>query len=205
MKVAQRSPKVDEYLANSAEFARPILEHLRKILHAHCPELVEEIKWGIPHFDYKGEMMCMFAAYKSHCSFTFWKQSIMTDARLKKNPDLPAAKRFMGKLTSVSDLPPEAELVALLRQAMTLNEQGVKLSPRKPAPLTEIEIPGYFAERLADNSNARAIFESKSDSFRKEYVVWITDAKTESTRNKRIEESLAWIAEGKSRFWKYQK
>jgi uncharacterized protein YdeI (YjbR/CyaY-like superfamily) len=205
MKTTQFNPKFDAYMANSADFAQPIMAHLRKLLHKTCPEVVEEMKWGIPHFDFKDEMMCIFAAYKNHCSFTFWKESLMSDPKLKANPDLPAAKRYMGKITSLSDLPADRQLVAFIKEAMVLNETGVKLTPRKSETPKEIAIPDYFAQELSANAKAKEIWASKSNSFRKDYLVWIIDAKTDATRQKRMEESLAWIAEGKGRFWKYEK
>jgi uncharacterized protein YdeI (YjbR/CyaY-like superfamily) len=200
-----RNPKVDSYIENAEEFARPILAHLRGLIHATCPGVIEEMKWGIPHFDYKGEMMCIFAAYKKHCSFSFWKDALMSDARLKANSDLAAAKRFMGKLTQVADLPSDSELIAWIEEAMALNERGIKLPPRKSDGPKEVGIPDAFSERLAANPTIRAIFESKSASFQKEYNVWIGDAKTDATRDKRIDEALSWITEGKGRFWKYAK
>jgi uncharacterized protein YdeI (YjbR/CyaY-like superfamily) len=206
MTKTRRNPEFDDYLANAEGFAKPIMRHLRKLLHDICPDVVEEIKWGIPHFDYKGEMMCIFAAYKKHCSFTFWKDSLMGDPRLRKNSGLPAAKRYMGKITALSDLPSDEELVAYIKEAMVLNEKGVKLPPRKSdKPKEIIVIPDYFSAQLDANPRAKAVFESKSDSFRREYLVWITEAKTEATRQKRVDESLSWIAEGKGRFWKYEK
>jgi len=202
------NPQFDEYQEAASDFAKPIMAHLRKLVHKQCPEVVEEIKWGIPHFDYKGEMLCIFAAYKNHCSFSFWKESLMSDARLKANPDLKAAKRFMGKLTSLSDLPSDSELIAFVQEAMALNDKGVKLALRqdaKPAKVAEIAIPDAFADQLSRHEPANEVFQSKSPSFRKEYVVWIADAKTDQTRQKRIDESLEWIAQGKGRFWKYEK
>jgi uncharacterized protein YdeI (YjbR/CyaY-like superfamily) len=199
------SRKIDAYLKDTEAFAKPILVHLRALLHATCPEITEELKWGNPHFDYRGEMMCIFAAYKNHCSFGFWKDSLMSDARLKANADLPAAKRFMGKLTKLSDLPSDRELKGWIKEAMALNEQGVKLPPRKfEAPKT-VGIPEAFSKALAADPKVKAVFEGKSASFQKEYNAWIGEAKTDATRNKRIEEALAWIAEGKGRFWKYSK
>lgn len=209
MKQPGRSnPQFDDYQEAASDFARPIMAHLRKLVHQQCPEVVEEIKWGIPHFDYKGEMLCIFAAYKNHCSFGFWKESLMSDARLKANPELKPPKRFMGKLTALSDLPPDGELIAFLQEAMALNDKGVKLAPRRdaqPAKAAEIVIPDAFAQQLSHHAQANAVFQSKSPSYRKEYVVWIADAKTDVTRQKRIDESLEWIAEGKGRFWKYEK
>jgi len=205
---ARFNPQFDEYQEAASDFAKPIMAHLRELVHKQCPEVVEEIKWGIPHFDYKGEMLCIFAAYKNHCSFSFWKESLMSDERLKANPELKAAKRFMGKLTSLSDLPSDGELIAFVEEAMALNDKGVKLALRqdsKAAKAAEIVIPDAFAEQLSRHAQANEVFQGKSASFRKEYVVWIADAKTDQTRQKRIDESLVWIAQGKGRFWKYEK
>jgi uncharacterized protein YdeI (YjbR/CyaY-like superfamily) len=205
MKKHPPNPQVDAYLVNAADFAKPILAHVRQLLHKQCPGVIEAVKWGLPHFDYQGESMCVFAAYKKHCSFTFLKESIMSDARLKANPGLQASRRYMGKLSSLSDLPADDQLVAYINEAMALNEQGVKLPERTPQQPNEIAVPDYFAQRLASDPKARQVFEGKSGSFRKEYLIWITDARTEATRNKRMDEALAWIAEGKGRFWKYAK
>jgi uncharacterized protein YdeI (YjbR/CyaY-like superfamily) len=206
VRMPSSEPKVDAYAEDVEAFAKPILAHLRGVVRSTCPEVVETLKWGIPHFDYRGEMMCIFAAYKSHCAFSFWKGSLMSDPRLKASVDLPASKRFMGKLTSLADLPADAELTAWIQEAMSLNERGVKLAPRKSSePSNTVVAPPAFVERLAAHPTAKAIFESKSMSFQKEYNVWIADAKTEATRGKRIDEALAWIAEGKGRFWKYAK
>jgi uncharacterized protein YdeI (YjbR/CyaY-like superfamily) len=197
--------KVDAYITKAEDFAKPILTHWRQMIHDICPDVEEAIKWGIPHFDYKGEMMCMLAAYKHHCSFSFWKAELMSHPKLKENAQLKPTKRYMGEIRSLADLPPDAELIALIKEAMALNENGIKLvKPVSDKPKVT-ETPDYFTEKLATNPTAEAIFESKSTSFRKDYIIWITDAKTEATRQSRMEQSLEWIAEGKGRFWKYEK
>ena len=205
MPAPKHNPKVDAYADQAEDFAKPIFAHLRALIHATCPEVVEEIKWGNPHFDYKGDILCIFAAYKAHCSFTFYKDALMSDARLKANDSVPAAKRFMGKLTSAADLPPDWELKSWIKEAMALNEKGVKLPARESGTPKEIGMPAEFAERLRVNPAIQKIFDSKSASFQKEYKLWIGEAKTAATRDKRIEEALSWIAEGKARFWKYAK
>jgi uncharacterized protein YdeI (YjbR/CyaY-like superfamily) len=205
MPTPKHNPKVDAYAEKVEDFAKPILAHLRALIHATCPEVVEEVKWGNPHFDYRGDMMCIFAAYKKHCSFTFYKDALMGDARLKANDGIPAAKRFMGKLTSVADLPPDRELKSWIKESMALNEQGLTLPTRESKTPKEVGIPAAFVERLQANPKIAKIFESKSASFQKEYNLWIGEAKTDATRDKRIDESMAWIAEGKGRFWKYAK
>mgnify|MGYP003583646864 CR=1 FL=1 len=205
MPTPRLNPKVDAYAEKSEGFARPIFVHLRSLIHATCPEVVEELKWGNPHFDYRGDMMCIFAAYKAHCSFTFYKDALMRDARLKANDGVSAAKRFMGRLTSAADLPADRDLEAWIKEAMALNEQGLKLPAREPSTPRQVEMPGAFAEKLQANPEVKKIFDSKSSSFQKEYKLWIGEAKTEATRDKRIAEALSWIAEGKGRFWKYAK
>lgn len=205
MEHANANPEFDRYIEQAESFAAPIFEHLRSLIHSTCPTVSEKIKWGIPHFDYADEMMCVFAAYKRHCSFSFWKGSLLNDPRFKQNHDLPATRRFMGKLTTIEDLPPDGDLVAWIKEAMSLNERGIKLPGKAPQAPREIEVHPDFAARLSASPEVEAIFESKAPSFRKEYCVWIADAKTDATRSKRIDEALSWIAEGKGRFWKYAK
>lgn len=205
MPTPKHNPKVDAYAEKAEDFAKPIFAHLRALIHATCPEVVEEIKWGNPHFDYKGDILCIFAAYKAHCSFTFYKDALMSDARLKANDSVPAAKRFMGKLTRAADLPSDKELTSWLKEAMALNDQGVKLPARQSSTPKEVAMPEALLDKLKVNPEVQKIFESKSASFQKEYKLWIGEAKTAATRDKRIEEALSWIAEGKGRFWKYAK
>ncbi len=199
------NPKVDEYIAKSEDFAKPILEHLRQLIHETCPEVEEIMKWGIPHLDYKGDMMCILASYKKHCSFSLYKAELMTDPRIIQSVSAGQKMGYMDKIKSLEDLPTEDILVGYIKEAMVLNEKGIKKSKPKTEAPKEIEMPDYFSEKLAENPEIKEIFEAKSPSFRKDYLVWIIDAKTEATRQKRIEESLEWIAEGKGRFWKYNK
>jgi uncharacterized protein YdeI (YjbR/CyaY-like superfamily) len=203
--MSQFNPQFDEYIEKSADFAKPIMAYLRQIIHETCPEVEEIMKWAIPHFDYKGDMMCILAAYKNHCSFSLYKAELMNDAEIIASVKAGQKMGYMDKVKSLSDLPARETLVAYIKEAMVLNENGVK----KAKPVAEkpkvIEIPDYFSEILAAMPQVKEIFESKSQSFRKDYLVWITDAKTEATRQKRIEQSLEWIAAGKGRFWQYEK
>lgn len=203
--MAQLNSKVDEYIAKSEDFAKPILEYLRQIIHETCPDATEDIKWGTPHYSYKGDHLCMIAGFKNHCSFSLYKAEFMTDKEIAES--VKAGKKFgyMDKLKSISELPSKEVLVSLLKEAMTINEKGIK----KEKPVSDkpkvIETPDYLVEALNANKKAKEVWESKSDSYRKDYLVWIIDAKTDTTRQKRIEQSLEWIAEGKGRFWQYAK
>jgi len=198
---------VDAYIANSEDFAKPILEHWRRLIHENCSDVEERIKWGLPHFDYNGDNMCVIASYKNHCAFTFLKGELMTDPRLKANKDLKPIQRFLGKISKISQLPGDDEFIAMLKEATQLNEKRIRIKRKKSESDKPrvLETPDYLLAALVANPKAKEIFESKSNSFRKEYIVWITDAKTSETRQKRMSEAVGWMAEGKGRFWKHQK
>ena len=196
--------RIDAYIEKKADFAKPILKHLRELVHKACPDAEETIKWGMPFFDYKESVLCAMAAFKEHCSFTFWK------AKLMKDPEgiLQVAERHaMGnfdRITSLKDLPSDKTLIAYIKEAAKLNEDDIKLPPRKKAAPTELKMPVDFAAALKKNKKANTVFENFTPGKKKEYIEWITEAKTEPTKIKRIETAVEWIAEGKSRNWKYQ-
>lgn len=196
-------PRIDAYIEKSADFAKPILEHIRRLVHKACPDVEETWKWSFPHFDYKG-MLCSMAAFKQHATFGFWKQSLLEQSAF------PAEKTAMGsfgRITSKKDLPSDKVIIGLIQQAMELNEKGIKAAKPRPtaAAKTELPVPDDLAAALSKNKKARSQFDKFSYSHRKEYIQWITEAKTEPTRNKRLATTLEWLAEGKSRNWKYEK
>lgn len=203
----KKDPRIDVYIAKSADFARPILNHFRALIHKDCPEVQETIKWGMPHFDYKDLQMCHMAAFKQHCAIGFWKASLMSDAKtLMEKAKTEEAMGHLGRITSLKDLPKDAVLARYIKNAMKLNEQGIKLSPRKkPAAKTELEVPDYFMNALNKNKKALKTFEGFTTSNKKEYVNWVAEAKTEGTRQKRLETAIEWMSEGKIRNWKYLK
>ena len=192
--------RVDAYIEKSADFAKPILTHLRKLIHKACPEVVETIKWSMPGFEYKG-FLCNFAAFKQHCAFGFWKQSLMESDAFPKNK---TAMGTFGRLTSVKDLPSDKVMIGLIHQAMELNEKGVKVPKKSTAPKKELIVPSDLTKALSKNKTAKTAFEEFSYSHKKEYVQWIEEAKTETTRNKRVKTTVEWLSEGKSRNWKYE-
>lgn len=196
--------RVDSYITKAADFAKPILDHLRKQVHIVCPQVEESIKWSFPHFSYKGEILCSMAAFKHHCAFVFWKASLMKDKTLMENAKRESAMGHLGKIKSLKDLPSAKKLQAYIKEAMKLIEAGVKVQKVKPVK-TVLKIPGYFLSALKRNKQAQKTFEAFSYSNKKDYLQWITEAKTEVTREKRIETALEWMAEGKPRNWKYMK
>ncbi|MNK90010.1 hypothetical protein D3C87_1100470 [compost metagenome] len=203
--MSKLNPKVTEYIAKSADFAVPILNYLRELIQSTCPDAQEEIKWGIPHYAYKGDHLCMMAGFKNHCSFSLYKAEFMKDKQIAESVKEGKKFGYMDKLKFVSDLPPIEVLQSLVKEAMDINEQGIKKAVPKSDKPKVFEVPDYLENALKANPKAQEVFYSKSDSFRKEYIVWITGAKTADTRQKRIEQSLDWIAQGKGRFWQYAK
>lgn len=192
-------PRVDEYIANAAEFAQPILTHLREVIHAACPEVKETIKWSMPNFDYHG-IMCNMAAFKQHCAFGFWKAELLLAEEDDKGKE---AMGQFGRITSVKDLPSKKVLTAYVKKAMKLNEAGVKVARPKAAP-RELVVPDYFIAALEEIPAAYEAFNKFSTSAKRDYCEWLTEAKTEATRDKRMAQAVEWIAEGKKRNWKYE-
>ena len=186
----------------SADFAKPILKRLRKLIHAGCPDVEESIKWSCPHFMHHG-MLCSMAAFKAHCTFGFWKGKLMKSLNATTRAD--EAMGQYGRITSLDELPDDKIVLAQIKEAAQLNEQSVKAPRAQSKPKKPLKIPAYFGLALKRNAKALAMFETFSPSHQREYIEWITEAKTEATRQKRIETTLEWLAEGKNRNWKYER
>lgn len=200
--MGKRIEKIDAYIENSADFAKPILTHLRELVHKACPDVEEKWKWSFPNFDYKGPF-CSMAAFKQHASFGFWKASLMKDSNKILNAKNEAMGQ-MGRITSLADLPPDDVMIAYIKEAKELNDKGIKLPSKPKSDKKELVIPDYFTTALEENAAAQEAFENFSYSHKKEYIEWLVEAKTEETRNKRLTKALEMMSEGKSRHWKYQ-
>ena len=195
-----RDPRIDAYIAKSADFARPILTHLREVVHAACPEVEETLKWGTPYFTYKG-MLCGMAAFKHHCAFSFWKGSLIVGGQ---GEGVERAMGRFGRITKISDLPSKRILTGYIESAVRLNEQGVK-APTRSRSQEPLAVPDDLAVALERNRKARVTFESLSPSHKREYLEWITEAKGDDTRRRRLATAVEWMAKGKPRNWKYMK
>jgi uncharacterized protein YdeI (YjbR/CyaY-like superfamily) len=195
-----KDPRVDAYISNAAPFAQPILTTIRETVHASCPGVEEAMKWSFPHFLYKG-MLCSMASFKQHAAFGFWKGSLVTGG-----PRSADAMGHFGRLTKTSDLPSKKVLAGYIKKAALLNEQGVKepRAKRKAAPKA-LTIPADLAAAFKKSKKAQAGFDALSPSHKREYLEWITEAKAEETRTRRLVQAIEWMAEGKSRNWKYER
>lgn len=199
-----RDKRVDAYIARSAEFARPILGHLRELVHQACPEATETIKWGFPHFEYKG-LLCSMASFKKHCAFGFWKAKLMTDKDSLLTPVGKTAMGNFGRITALKDLPADTKIRKYIREACALNESPRKAGPANDRQKKALVVPPYFRKELSKNPEAMANFKAFSYSHRKDYIDWISEAKTEPTRQRRMATSVQWLAAGKGRNWKYER
>src|SRR3954464_14216196 len=165
-----KDSRIDAYIAKSADFAKPILKHLRKVVHAGCPQVVETIKWSMPHFDHKG-MMCGMAAFKAHCAFGFWKSDlILAPGETKEQSGMGS----FGCIRSLADLPGEKTLIGYVKKAAALNEAGIKAPGRtKPQKRAPMDVPDCFSAALKKNAKARKTFDAFPPSKQREYLEWV--------------------------------
>ena len=201
--MTRKDPRIDAYIAKSAPFARPILKHLRQVVHAGCPQVEETLKWGFPHFLHGG-ILCSMASFKAHCAFGFWKPARLAAAGVRLPAATEKAMGQFGRLTTLADLPSEAALRRLVKAMAALNAAGVK-APAKPRPAARraVAVPADLLAALRKNRRALATFEGLSPSDRRDYVEWVTEAKREETRRRRLATAVEWLAEGKVLNWKY--
>ena len=193
-----RDKRIDAYIAKAAPFARPILTHIRGVVHEACPDVEESLKWGAPAYLHHG-ILCITAAFKAHCALVLWRAPLIVGAVKSRD-----ARGHFGKLTAVKDLPSRKVLVGLLKQAVKLNGSGAKTSQRaKGKPKKAVATPADLSAGLKKSAKARAAWAAFSPSARREYIDWITEAKRPETRAERLKTTLQWVAQGKQRNWKY--
>ena len=195
-----RDPRIDAYIERAAPFARPILAHARALVHQACPQVEETIKWGMPTFVHAGGILCGMAAFKQHASFGFWKHALVVGEGEPRD-----GMGSYGKMLSLDDFPAKKIVLAHIRKAMKLNEDGVKApARRKSAPKPPPEAPADLVAALNKNKAAQAAYDAFPPGCKREYVEWIVEAKREETRAKRLAQAVEWMAEGKRRNWKYE-
>ena len=195
-------PRVDVHIKKSKDVAKPILAHIRSLVNDVCPNVTETMKWSFPHFDYNGIFFSM-ASFKGHCAFGFWKHSLMDDAAL---PSEKTAMGSFGRIASITDLPDDKTMKKLIVKAVRLNDDDVKVVKTKLVPeRKEFVVPEMLLEALARHKNASETFSNFTYSKKKDYVEWITEVKTNATREKRLATTIEWLADGKARHWKYEK
>ena len=192
-------PRIDDYIQSAAAFAQPMLVHIRDTVHQACPQVEETIKWGMPTFMHAGGILCGMAAFKKHVSFGYWKHALVVG-----DGSAQEGMGSYGKMASLKDLPPKKTLLAHIRKAAKLNEDGVKAPAQRKSAKPFPQEPDDLVAALRKNKAAQATYEAFPSSCKREYVEWITEAKREETRAKRLAQAVEWMAEGKRRNWKYE-
>lgn len=204
--MGKKDKRVDDYIKKAQPFAQPVLKHLRELIHKANPEVEETIKWGMPSFEYKGPFVGI-ASFKQHAVLGFWKHALLKDPKgylQERSNKGGEAMGNLGKITSLEDLPPDKIIMDFIKQAKKLNDEGVKVErEKKTRPI--LEAPDYLIAALKRNKAAKVTFDAFSPSNKRDYIEWLTEAKTDATREKRLDQALEWMAEGKTRHWKYQK
>ena len=194
-----RDPRIDAYVAKAQPFARPILEKVRERVHAVVPRAEETIKWGMPAYTLDGKILLITAAFKAHAALNFWRgQELRGD---KANAD---AMGQFGKLASVADLPSDSELDRLMKEAAEVAKNAPAPRKAKHGPKAAPEMHPDFSAALAKAPKAKAALDGLPTSAQRDYLEWISEAKQDSTRAKRIATAVEWLSEGKRRHWKYQ-
>lgn len=202
--VSSRDPRIDAYIERAAPFAQPILRELREAVHEACPQVGESIRWSMPSFSHAGAILCQMAAFKQHASFGYWKHALVMVGRDGEAMERDGMGSY-GKMASTSDIPPRKRLLAHIRKAMKINEEGTRTpAARKAVPKPAAELPAELVAALKTNKAALATFDAFPPSCRREYIAWITEAKREQTRAQRLAQTIEWLAEGKRRNWKYE-
>ena len=194
-----RDPRIDAYIAKAAPFAQPILEHVRGRVHATVPRAEETLKWSAPAFTLDGKILLIMAAFKAHMALNFWRGQELRGESAKAD-----AMGQFGKIASLEDLPPDAELDRLIHEAAELAATAPAPRKVKHEPKPAAEIHPEFAAALNSNLKAKTMLEGFSPSARRDYVDWVGEAKQDATRAKRIATAVEWLSEGKKRHWKYE-
>lgn len=202
--MGKSDPRIDEYIEMSADFAKPVLNYFRKLVHEVCPEVEETVKWRFPSFVYKKKILCSLAAFKGHCSIAFWMAELMSDKALVENAKTEKAMGHLGRIQSIKDLPSKKKLIEYLKESMLLIDKNIKV-PQKKKEKVELEIPAEFIAELEKNQIAKDNFFKMSPSHQREYIEWISEAKRAETRSARISKTIENLSEKKSLMWKYQK
>ena len=194
-----REPRIDAYIAKAAPFAQPILAHVRERVHAVVPGVEEAMKWSAPGFTLDGKILLIMAAFKAHAALNFWRGQEIGDGAAKAG-----AMGQFGRLSSIDDLPPDAELDALIREAAKLARSAPAPRKTKHEPKPAPELHPDFAAALAKAPAAKAVLDGFPPSAQRDYLEWISEAKQDATRRKRIADAIQWLGEGKRRHWKYE-
>jgi uncharacterized protein YdeI (YjbR/CyaY-like superfamily) len=198
--MSKKDKRVDAYIAKQKPHAQPVLKKIREMVHEAAPDCEEDIKWGAPAF-MQGGILLIMAGFKEYSAVNFWNGGHFIPEDRREG----AGAGNLGKIYSVKDLPSKKEFGGWVKKAVELAGSGVNPVKRATKPKKELAMPDYFMSAIRKNKKALATYEQFSPSAQRDYIEWITDAKGEDTRDRRVTQAVEWMAEGKPRNWKYMR
>lgn len=205
--MGKKDKRIDAIIEKAQPFAKPVLKHLRKLVHEGCPEAEETVKWGMPFFEYKGPL-CNMASFKQHAVFGFWKYKLIKETKGYLGEIATKGGESMGnfgRITSLKDLPPDKIILDFIKQAKKLNDEGIKLPAKEKKPAKVIKEPLELEAALKRNKTAFKNFQALSQSHKNEYISYITEAKKEETRERRVEKTIEMLSKSENLNAKYEK
>jgi len=177
---------IDEAINKAEPFAKAICKKLRTLIFTAEPNMIEDWKWG-PNY-YSNGMVCGFWHFKNHVTFTFYQGAVLKDKYkiLQSNPGNVHNRHL--KFTDVKEIN-EKIVIEYIRESVSNNAKGIKLTETKDKTVI---VPADFKKLLSKNK-VLPYFESMSYSHKKEWIMWINDAKKEETRMKRMDKAIVGL------------
>jgi hypothetical protein len=195
--------QINQYMAELPEWQRRMLVRLRQLIHEAAPEVEEAWRWDKPHFDNAGIMVGL-CAFKEHVAVWFHKGALLKDTKkLFEATARTEEKGMRAYKLHEGDKINEAAFLDLVKQAVAVNDKGTKLREAKPTKKALV-VPEDLEQVLRKDPTAWANWEAFPVGHRRAYVEWVTDARQEETRKRRIAQSLEKIREGEQQEERHQ-
>ncbi|WNW02328.1 YdeI/OmpD-associated family protein [Tenacibaculum sp. HL-MS23] len=165
--------------------------------------LEETIKWGAPVYVYKNKNIVGLSAFKNYCGLWFFQGMFLNDdKKVLKNAQeekTHAMRQWQFCALNKIDVVLVKEYVL---EAIKNSENGKEFKPIKNTkPLI---IPTELQMALDDDDALRACFANFSLSKKREYANYISEAKRETTKYKRLDKITPMILKGMGLHDKYK-
>ncbi|MEO8085425.1 MAG: DUF1801 domain-containing protein [Bacteroidota bacterium] len=187
------NPKVDWYFKKAGRWQEEI-KKLRTII-LDC-DLLEELKWGCPCYQFEKKNIVLVHVFKEYCALLFFKGALLKDPKgilIQQTENVQAARQIrFTNLREITKL--EKDLKAYIYQAVKLEEAGVKVPLKKTK---EFKMPEEFKIKLDKSASLKKAFESLTPGRQRGYLLYFSAAKQAKTRESRIEKFAPQILKGK--------
>ncbi len=186
------NPAVDAYLASLERWGEELSLLRNLVLQTG---LVEELKWGVPTYTYKGHNVVILFCLKDQFGISFLKGVFLADeAGILV---MPGENSRSGRIVKFSDMGQvaglEDVLVAYIYEAIEVERAGLKVAAPKPEDLV---LPVELAEKLEQDQQLNTAFRKLTPGRQRGYVMHIASAKQAATRVSRVEQHTSRILAG---------